>query len=249
MLASVTVWIDPPNEISLNMKTTVNPETMPTGFREAEIPCGEADLEGDLTMPAGARGIVLFAHGSGSSRRSPRNQYVAEQINKAGLGTLLFDLLTPREARVDAFTCALRFNIPFLTARLRGATDWVRENPSLGGLQVGYFGASTGAAAALAAATDDPGIKAVISRGGRTDLAGTKVENVRAATLLIVGGLDHPVIRWNRETFDRLTCEKRFSIIEGASHLFEEPGKLEEVAKLAASWFKQHLNSPEDDAL
>lgn len=229
------------------MKTAANPDTMPTGFSEVEIPCGETDLDGDLTIPAGARGIVLFAHGSGSSRRSPRNQYVAEQINKVGLGTLLFDLLTPREAREEAFTGELRFNIPLLTARLRGATHWIRENPSLAGLNIGYFGASTGAAAALAAATDDPGIKAIISRGGRTDLAGTRVENVRAATLLIVGSLDQPVIRWNRETYDRLTCEKRISIIEGASHLFEEPGKLEAVAKLAASWFKQHLNSPEDD--
>lgn len=229
------------------MKTTTNPDTMTTGFSEVEIPWGEVNLEGDLTIPAGAPGIVLFVHGSGSSRRSPRNQYVADQINKAGLGTLLFDLLTPKEARAEAYTGELRFNIPFLTARLRAATRWVRENPSMGGLQIGYFGASTGAAAALAAATDDPGIKAIISRGGRTDLAGTKVENVRAATLLLVGGLDHPVIRWNRETFDRLTCEKRFSIIDGASHLFEEPGKLEEVAGLAASWFKQHLNSADDD--
>jgi putative phosphoribosyl transferase len=245
----VTAWIDPrhANEISPNMKAAVSPATMPTGFSEVEIPCGEADLAGDLTVPDGAHGIVLFVHGSGSSRKSPRNQYVAEQINEAGLGTLLFDLLTPGEAREEALTGELRFNIPFLTARLRAATRWVRGNPSLNGLKMGYFGASTGAAAALAAATYDPGIKAIISRGGRTDLAGTKVENVRAATLLIVGGLDHPVIRWNRETFDRLSCEKRFSIIEGASHLFEEPGKLEEVAKLAASWFKQHLNSPDDD--
>ena len=229
------------------MNPTTSPVPMSSRFSEVEIPCGEVLLEGDLTVPAGARGIVLFVHGSGSSRRSPRNRYVAEQINDAGVGTLLFDLLTPGEARAEAYTGELRFNIPFLTDRLRAATRWVREHPSLGGLKIGYFGASTGAAAALAAATDDPEIRALISRCGRTDLAGTKVENVRAATLLIVGGLDYPVILWNLETFERLSCEKRFSIIDGASHLFEEPGKLEEVAVLAASWFKQHLHSTDDD--
>ena len=215
---------------------------MPTKFSEVEVSCGEVDLEGDLTIPAGAQGVVLFAHGSGSSRRSPRNRYVAEQINASGLGTLLFDLLTPQEAMAEVHTGELRFNIPFLASRLRDATRWVREQSSLEALRIGYFGSSTGAAAALAAATDDPAIAAVVSRGGRTDLAGTQVENVQAATLLIVGALDHPVIRWNQETFDRLTCEKRFSIIEGASHLFEEPGKLEHAAELAASWFKLHLN-------
>jgi dienelactone hydrolase len=224
------------------MNPTNSPVPTSSRFNEVEIPCGEVVLEGDLTVPAGARGIVLFAHGSGSSRRSPRNRYVAEQINKVGLGTLLFDLLTPREARAEVFTGEMRFNIPFLTARLRAATRWVRENPSMSGLDIGYFGASTGAAAALAAATDDLGIKAIISRGGRTDLAGTKVENLRAATLLIVGALDQPVIQWNRETFERLTCEKRIEIVNGATHLFEEEGALETVSELAATWFKRHLD-------
>jgi putative phosphoribosyl transferase len=213
-------------------------------FREVLIPCGEVQLEGNLSVPAGAQGIVLFVHGSGSSRRSRRNRFVAEQINDIGLATLLFDLLTPQEAVAEASTGELRFNIPFLAGRLRDATRWIREEPSLDGLRIGYFGASTGAAAALTDANYDPAIGAIVSRGGRTDLAGTEVENVRAATLLIAGGLDYMVIRWNRETYDRLLCEKRISVIDGASHLFEEPGKLEEVADLAASWFKLHLDPP-----
>ncbi len=224
------------------MNPYINQAATSSRFREVLIPCGETRLEGDLTVPYGARGIVVFAHGSGSSRRSSRNRFVAEQINVLGLATLLFDLLTPWEAEAEASTGELRFNIPFLAGRLRDATRWVREEPSLDGLGIGYFGSSTGAAAALAAATDDPSIGAIVSRGGRTDLAGTEVENVRAATLLIGGGLDYMVIRWNKETYDRLRCEKRISIVEGASHLFEEPGKLEEVAELAASWFKLHLD-------
>lgn len=226
------------------MNPTTSPVPTSSRFSEVRIPCGDAWLEGDLTVPYGARGIVVFAHGSGSSRRSSRNRFVAEQINDLGLATLLFDLLTPGEAKAEEHTGELRFNIPFLAGRLRDATRWIREEPSLGGLKIGYFGSSTGAAAALAAATDDPTIAAVVSRGGRTDLAGTEVENVRASTLLIVGGLDYPVISWNKETYRRLSCEKRISIVEGASHLFEEPGKLEEVAELAASWFKLHLNPP-----
>lgn len=220
---------------------------MPTSsrFSEVEIPCGEVVLEGDLTVPGGACGIVLFAHGSGSSRRSPRNRYVAEQIKKVGLGTLPFDLLTTQEAHTEAFTLELRFNIPFLTASLHMATCWVRENPSLSGLDIGYFGAST----ALAAATDDPSIKAAISRGGRTDLAGTKVENVRAATLLIVGALDQPVIQWNRETFELLTCEKSTEVVKGATHLFVEQGALETVSELAAHWFNHHLKNSDDNKL
>ncbi len=230
------MYISPP------MNPTTSPAAMASRFRKVLIPCEEAQLGGDLTVPYGAQGIVVFAHGSGSSRRSSRNRFVAEQINVLGLGTLLFDLLAPEETEAEAHTGELRFNVPFLTNRLRDATRWVREEPSLDGMRMGYFGSSTGAAAALAAATDDPAIGAIVSRGGRTDLAGTKVENVQAATLLIAGGLDFPVIRCNEETYDCLGCEKRISIVEGASHLFEEPGKLEEVAELAASWFKLHLD-------
>jgi dienelactone hydrolase len=211
--------------------------------REAEvrIPCGDVELEGDLLVPAGAAGIVLFAHGSGSSRRSPRNRFVAQQIQNKGLATLLFDLLTPQEAREEAHSGELRFNIPFLTERLVKATAWVRKEPDLGDLGIGYFGSSTGAAAALAAATVDPDVKVVVSRGGRTDLAGTAVENVKAATLLIVGGLDQPVMEWNHQTFERLRCVKQLSIISGATHLFDEEGALEKVAELAASWCAIHL--------
>lgn len=224
------------------MNKTVNSIAMPSKYSEVLISCGKTQLKGDLAVPAKARGIVLFVHGSGSSRRSSRNRFVAEQINNIGLATLLFDLLTPQEAEEDYYDGRLRFNIPFLTDRLRDATRWVREEPSLDGLRIGYFGASTGAAAALTVAACDPAIGAIVSRGGRTDLAVAEVEDVRAATLLIVGGLDYMVIRWNEEIYDRLRCEKRISIVEGASHLFEEPGKLKEVADLAASWFKLHLN-------
>lgn len=205
------------------------------------VPCGDVDLVGDLLVPAGAAGIVLFAHGSGSSRRSPRNRSVAQQIQNKGLATLLFDLLTPEEARGEARSGELRFNIPLLTERLAAVTGWVRKEPDLGDLRVGYFGASTGAAAALAAATGDPEVKALVSRGGRTDLAGTAVENMKAATLLIAGGLDQPVMEWNHQTFERLRCVKQLSIISGATHLFEEEGTLEKVAELAASWFAIHL--------
>jgi putative phosphoribosyl transferase len=223
------------------MNKTINPAAVSPEYVEVLIPCGKTRLKGDLVVPAKARGIVLFAHGSGSSRRSGRNRYVAEHINDIGLATLLFDLLTPEEAEEDYHTGELRFNIPFLAGRLRNATRWIREEASLKGLRIGYFGASTGAAAALTAAADDPAIEAVVSRGGRTDLA-TGVENVRAATLLIAGGLDRAVICWNEETYGRLRCEKMISVVEGASHLFEEIGKLEEVAELAASWFKLYLN-------
>lgn len=222
------------------MNRNINPVAEPIRYHEVLISCGKTQLKGDLAVPAKARGIVLFAHGSGSSRRSSRNRFVAEQINDIGLATLLFDLLTPQEAEEDYHTGELRFNIPFLAGRLRDATRWVREEASLEGMKIGYFGASTGASAALTAASSDPTIEAVVSRGGRTDLA-TGVENVRAATLLIVGGLDHAVIRWNEETYGRLRCEKMISVVEGASHLFEEIGKLEEVADLAASWFKLYL--------
>lgn len=207
---------------------------------EVRIPCPGEVLTGDLTAPDDARGLVIFAHGSGSSRRSPRNRWVAEQLNERRLATLLFDLLTPAEARAEDLGGELRFDIPFLTERLVAATEWTRRQPSLAPLGIGYFGSSTGAAAALSAAALG-GIQAVVSRGGRTDLANDSVSAVKAATLLIVGALDHQVLQWNRETFNQLDCEKRLSLVEGASHLFPEPGALGRVADLAADWFVKHL--------
>lgn len=204
------------------------------------IPCPGAVLTGDLTLPDDACGLVIFAHGSGSSRRSPRNRWVAGQFNERRLTTLLFDLLTPSEANADEIGGELRFDIPILTERLVAATEWARRQPSLGPLGIGYFGSSTGAAAALAAATLG-GIQAVVSRGGRTDLASDSVSSVKAATLLIVGSLDHPVVQWNRETLDLLACEKRLMLVEGATHLFPEPAALGRVADLAADWFVKHL--------
>lgn len=209
---------------------------------EVRIACPDAVLAGDLTVPDGVRGLVIFAHGSGSSRRSPRNRWVAEQLNERRLATLLFDLLTPAEARAEDLGGVLRFDIPFLTERLVAATEWARRQPILGSLGIGYFGSSTGAAAALAAAALG-GIQAVVSRGGRTDLANDSVGAVKAATLLIVGALDHQVLQWNRETFDLLDSEKRLSLVEGASHLFPEPGALGRVADLAADWFVKHLTT------
>ena len=209
---------------------------------EVRIPCPDVVLAGDFTLPDDARGVVIFAHGSGSSRRSPRNRWVAEQLNERRLATLLFDLLTPAETRAEDLGGELRFDIPFLTQRLVAVTEWVRRQPLLETLGIGYFGASTGAAAALAAAALG-GIRAVVSRGGRTDLAGDSVNDVKSATLLIVGSLDHPVVQWNRETLDLLDCEKRLVLVEGATHLFPEPGALGRVADLAADWFVKHLTT------
>jgi putative phosphoribosyl transferase len=201
-----------------------------------------AELKGDLTIPRGAPAIVLFAHGSGSSRRSPRNRKVAQVLREGGLATLLIDLLTPEEEQVDLETAELRFNIGLLAERLTGAADWLRENPATSNLKIGYFGASTGAGAALVAAAARPeSAGAIVSRGGRPDLAGGALEYVRAPTLLLVGGLDVPVIHLNREAFDRLHCEKRLEIVPNASHLFEEAGALEKVAQLAREWFQLHL--------
>ncbi|MEO7097797.1 MAG: dienelactone hydrolase family protein [Luteolibacter sp.] len=208
---------------------------------EVRIPCSDAELDGDLVIPAGANGVVLFAHGSGSSRLSPRNRMVADEMHKHGLATLLFDLLTPLEAAEESATGVLRFNIPFLTERLKAATRWAQNEESLENLGIGYFGASTGAAAALTASADVPEVQAVVSRGGRTDLAGDAVERVQAATLLIVGELDQPVIEWNNATYDRLPEIRHLAVIDGASHLFQETGTLEHVAKLAASWFEAYL--------
>ena len=218
-------------------------KTSLSNVREIEvgIPCSGVLLTGDLVIPAGASGVVIFAHGSGSSRLSPRNRMVAGEMHHSGLATLLFDLLTPREAQEESATGALRFNIPFLTERLKSATRWAQEEDSVRNLGIGYFGASTGAAAALSAAADIPEVQAVVSRGGRTDLAGDAVDRVRARTLLIAGELDPPVIRWNHDTFERLQEIKHLAIVDGATHLFEEPGTLEHVAELAASWFGAYL--------
>jgi putative phosphoribosyl transferase len=208
---------------------------------EVEIPSGTATLHGDLVILDRAAGLVLFAHGSGSSRLSPRNRYVASVIHEANVGTLLFDLLTSNEEIVDARTAHLRFDIDFLAQRLRSATRWVREQPVARGLRIGYFGSSTGGGAALVAAADEENIGAVVSRGGRPDLAGSALARVKAPTLLIVGGFDEPVLRLNEAAFEQLECEKELQVIPGATHLFEEPGTLERVAQLAADWFRQHL--------
>lgn len=208
---------------------------------EIEIPVGDAVLYGALKIPDNASGIVVFAHGSGSSRHSPRNRMVARELRAGGLGTLLFDLLTPAEERVDAITREHRFDIPLLTRRLVDVTDWLMEARG-GDLRVGYFGSSTGAAAALIAAAVTPHeIRAVVSRGGRTDLAGDALDDVQAATLFIVGGSDLQVLALNRESLARLNCEKALHIVPGATHLFDEPGTLEEVASVARDWFVRHL--------
>lgn len=195
-------------------------------------------LEGELSLPAEVTGLVVFAHGSGSSRLSPRNNWVARSLRQAKLATFLFDLLTPEEDRAYE----TRFDIELLTRRLIGATRWVREQSEVRDLGIGYFGSSTGAAAALkAAAVLGPEVRAVVSRGGRPDLALEELDRVEAPTLLIVGGLDHPVLELNQQAFARLKGEKDLAIVSGATHLFEEPGALERVAELAASWFIRHL--------
>ena len=214
-----------------------DPET-----RAVTIPASEVKLAGDLTVPEGAQGVVLFAHGSGSSRHSPRNQFVARQLAEAGLATLLFDLLTPEEEERDRWTGEVRFDVFLLARRLALATQFVNEWPRTRSLKIGYFGASTGAAAALIAAAALPRlVGAVVSRGRRPDLASDALEYVQAATLLIVGGEDREVIELNRQAYARLFCEKRLEIIPGATHLFEEPGALEAVARLATAWFRHHL--------
>jgi pimeloyl-ACP methyl ester carboxylesterase len=200
-------------------------------------------LEGELILPQEALGLVIFAHGSGSSRHSPRNQAVARTLRQAHVGTLLFDLLTAEEEQAEAYTRHLRFNIPFLAGRLTGATRWVMDRSTSRDLTVGYFGSSTGAAAALIAAAElGERVSAVVSRGGRPDLAGDALHRVRAATLLIVGENDFPVIPLNENAYSDLTCEKALRIVPGASHLFEEPGALELVAGMAAEWFANHLH-------
>src|SRR5829696_848397 len=210
--------------------------------REVRVSAGQVALDGNLGIPDETRGIVLFAHGSGSGRHSPRNRHVAQALREAGLATLLIDLLTPDEEEVDLQTRHLRFDVGLLAERLVGVTDWLAQNPRTQNLCVGYFGASTGAGAALVAATERSGVVgAVVSRGGRPDLAGEALPRVAAPTLLIVGGEDEPVIGMNRKAMGKMSTDKELEIVPGASHLFEEPEKLEEVARLAARWFARHL--------
>ncbi len=206
------------------------------------IPAGPVTLEGNLAVPAQARALVLFAHGSGSSRHSPRNRFVASVLTDAGLATLLTDLLTADEEEVDAVTRHLRFDIPLLAQRLVAITDWLAAQPQTQPMRIGYFGASTGAAAALIAAADRSGtVGAIVSRGGRPDLAGTALARVRAPTLLIVGGQDLPVLELNRQALRELRVEAQLVVVPGATHLFPEPGALEEVARISAAWFTRHL--------
>ncbi|SFP25642.1 dienelactone hydrolase family protein [Pseudomonas borbori] len=210
--------------------------------RTLQLPVSDAELAADLLLPADASGLVVFAHGSGSSRLSPRNLQVAQYFNELGLATLLFDLLTTAEERVDRLSAEYRFDIPRLSQRLVGVIDWLVGNAELGALPIGLFGASTGAAAALIAAAQRPqAVHAVVSRGGRSDLAGEALNGVRAPTLLIVGGADPQVLRLNRESSQQLRCEHQLAVVAGATHLFEEPDALEQVARLAGDWFRRHL--------
>ncbi len=211
-------------------------------MNEARVPAGRAMLDGNLTIVAQTKGLVLFAHGSGSSRHSPRNQFVARTLNDAGLATLLFDLLTPEEESVDVYTREHRFDIGLLAERLVYATKWAKQQKQTKDFRFGYFGSSTGGGAALVAAAELPDdIGAVVSRGGRPDLAGDALPKVEAPTLLIVGGDDHVVIELNEQARAQMKCECKIEIVPGATHLFEEPGALEQVAKLASEWFLRHI--------
>jgi len=213
--------------------------------QSVHVPSREVTLEADLVIPDGAHGIVAFAHGSGSSRHSRRNRCVAEVLQRGGLATLLLDLLTPDEEAIDVETMELRFDIDLLAERVAGTVDWLATNPGTDRLRIGLFGASTGAAAALVAAAARPDlVHAVVSRGGRPDLAAGALARVGAATLLIVGGHDHEVLGLNRAAFAQMTAERKLEVVPGATHLFEEPGTLEEVARLAANWFVKHLRPP-----
>src|SRR5437879_3281154 len=209
---------------------------------DVQIPAGSATLDGNLTTVDQTKAFVLFAHGSGSSRHSPRNQFVARTLNYAGLATLLFDLLTPEEESVDLYTRKHRFDIGLLAERLVCATKWAKEQKQTRALKIGYFGSSTGGGAALVAAAELPNeVRAVVSRGGRPDLAGEALPKVKAPTLLIVGGEDHVVIEMNEEARAKMKCECKIEIVPGATHLFEEPGALDKVAKLASDWFVKHI--------
>jgi len=210
--------------------------------RLIQVAAGSAILEGNLSIPEGAKGIVLFAHGSGSSRFSPRNRFVAQVLGEGGLATLLIDLLTLEEEQLERWTRHLRFHIDLLAGRLVGVTDWLLQQPDTQPLKIGYFGSSTGAAAALIAATERPAaVHAIVSRGGRPDLAAPFLPRVKAPTLLIVGGNDLPVIGLNQQALAQLRVEATLEVVPGAGHLFEEPGALEEVARLAGQWFQHHL--------
>lgn len=213
--------------------------------REIQVPIAkDTALEGYLALPAQAQGLVLFVHGSGSSRQSPRNQYVAGVLQQAGFATLLIDLLTGQEEEQERYTAHLRFDIDLLSGRVKETTNWLTSQPETRHLKIGYFGASTGAAAALVAAAQYPErVSAVVSRGGRPDLAQASLAHVQAPTLLIVGSRDIPVISLNRMALSLLPGEKRLEIVEGATHLFEEPGKLEQVAHLATKWFERYLTA------
>ena len=211
-------------------------------MREVRIPAADAKLDGNLTVPENAVALVLFAHGSGSSRHSPRNQFVARTLNGDSLATLLFDLLTLEEEAFDIHTREHRFNIDLLAERLVHATKWARQQKKTRDLHIGYFGSSTGGAAALVAAAELPqDVGAVVSRGGRPDLAGDALPQLQAPTLLVVGGNDEIVIELNERARDRMRCEVKLEIIPGATHLFEEPGALEQVAKLASDWFVKNI--------
>lgn len=215
-----------------------------TGLYDVKVAAGEVELLGELKVPIAARGVVLFAHGSGSSRFSPRNQYVARMIREKGVGTLLFDLLTPEEESVDTYTRHIRFDIGLLSERLVAAAEWLGSRPETKDLSIGFFGASTGGGVALVAAAElGSRVAAVVSRGGRPDLAGDALEKVVSPVLLIVGGSDEQVIKLNEEAISRLRCRKELKIIPGATHLFEEFGKLEIVAQLAADWFVLHMGA------
>ncbi len=211
--------------------------------RAVRVPQGQAVIDGDLAVPDHAEGLVVFAHGTGSGRRSPRNRFVAGELQRARLATLLLDLLTAEEEQIDLRTRHLRFDIGLLARRLLAAARWVQDEPDLSDLPLGYFGASTGAAAALIAAADEPDlVAAVVSRGGRPDLARDRLERVRCPTLLIVGGADEAVLDLNRHALSRLgRAAAMLEVVPGATHLFEEPGALEAVAHLAGSWFTTHL--------
>jgi putative phosphoribosyl transferase len=213
--------------------------------RNISIKVDEGEISAILHSVPKARGIIIFAHGSGSSRFSPRNKLIARHLNENNFSTLLIDLLTPKEEIEDEITAELRFNIQLLSKRLSFATGWIINDESIKDLPIGYFGASTGAAAALISAADlKTKIKAIVSRGGRPDLAIKVLKEIVSPTLLIVGGNDSIVLKLNKEAYSALTCKKKLEIIPGASHLFEEPGKLEEVAKISAKWFLRHLKNP-----
>lgn len=216
--------------------------SLPT--RPVKIETSGAAIAADLTLPNSAHGVVVFAHGSGSSRHSARNQMVAHALNAAGLGTLLVDLLTVEEERIDRLTAELRFDIGLLSGRVMAAVDWAATVEATAPLPIALFGASTGAAAAIVAAAERPNVvRAVVSRGGRPDLADSALDIVTAPTLLIVGSLDVPVIELNRQALDRMSCERKLQIVPGARHLFEEPGTLEAAARLAIDWYLEHLQS------